>query len=245
MTRHGRLPLSLIAALLIGAAASATDAEELRTDVNIVTALDVSDSIGAQSTRIEIDGMAQAVLAPEILQAIRAGHHGRAGFAIFAWHEGAYPELISWTIIGDDADARAVSNRLRNVSPSEFGVSVDRMVEPRMTDLSGAIDHAAALLLTSPFKADRMVLNVIGNGWDNVGEGPVPARDRLVGAGGVINGVILGEDPVLADYFRQNVIGGRGAFLFTVRDTSAITQVLARKFLRDVALAIPGALSAP
>ena len=236
MTRHGRLSLSLIAALLIGAAASA---EELRTDVNIVTALDVSDSIDAQSTQIEIEGMAQAILAPEILQAIRAGHYGRVGFAIFAWNEGAYPELVSWTVIRDGVDTRAVSEQLRNTSPSELSPSVDRMVEPRMTDLSGAIDHAAVLLLTAPFAADRMVLNVIGNGWDNVGEGPARARDRLVGAGGIINGVILGEDPVLADYFRQNVIGGPGAFVITARDKSAITTVLARKFLRDVALSSP------
>jgi len=240
MTRHGRLSLSLIAALLGGGvAASATSAEDLRTDINIVTALDVSDSIDAQSTRIEIEGMAQAILAPEILQAIRAGHYGCVGFAIFAWNEGVYPELVSWTVIRDNEDARAVSEQLRNASSSEFGVSVDRMVEPRMTDLSGAIDHAAVLLLTAPFAADRMVLNVIGNGWDNVGEGPVQARDRLVGAGGIINGVILGEDHVLADYFRQNVIGGRGAFLVTVKDKSAITSVLARKFLRDVALSAP------
>lgn len=241
MARHSRLSLLLIAGSLAGGVTAAAHADDLRTDVNIVTALDVSDSIDAQSTRIEIEGMAQAILAPEILQAIRAGRYGRVGFAIFAWHEGAYPELVSWTLVGDDRDARAVSERLRNVTPADFGVSVDRMVEPRMTDLSGAIDHAAVLLLTAPFATDRMVLNVIGNGWDNVGEGPIYARDRLVGEGGTINGVILGEDPVLADYFRQNVIGGRGAFLITVRDKSAITDVLARKFLRDVALAAPTA----
>ena len=245
MTRHGRLSLSPLAAVLVGVVIGAAHAEDLRTDVNIVTALDVSDSIDAQSTRIEIDGMAQAILAPEILQAIRAGRHRRVGFAIFAWHEGAYPELVSWTVIGDNADARAVSEQLRNVSPADFGVSVDRLVEPRMTDLSGAIDHAAVLLLTAPFATDRMVLNVVGNGWDNVGEGPIHARDRLVGEGGIINGVILGEDPVLADYFRQNVIGGPGAFIITVADKGAITNVLARKFLRDVALATPGVPSAP
>jgi hypothetical protein len=41
------------------------------------------------------------------------------------------------------------------------------------------------------------------------------------------------------------VIGGRGAFLFTARNQAAITDVLARKFLRDVALAPPAPLSAP
>jgi hypothetical protein len=236
MTRHGLLPLSLTAALLAGAAARA---EDLRTDVNIVTALDISDSIDARATRIEIEGMAQAVLAPEVLRAIRAGRYGRVGFAVFAWNEGAYPDLVSWTILGTDADARAIARQLRGAAPAEFNPPVDKMVEPRMTDLSGAIDHAAALLLTAPFAADRMVLNVIGNGWDNVGEGPPAARDRLVGAGGIINGMILGEDPVLADYFRQNVTGGPGAFLIVVEDERAIATALAHKFLRDVALSAP------
>lgn len=235
-----RLRLSpLLVALALGVSTHAVRAEDLRTDVNIVTALDISDSVDGNATAIEIEGMAQAILAPEILQAIRAGRFGRVGFAIFAWHEGAYPELVSWTMIADGEDARRVSDRLRNGLAPDLPPTPGRNADPRMTDLSGAIDHAAVLLLTAPFAADRMVVNIIGNGWDNVGEGPWHARDRLVGAGGVINGVIVGEDPVLADYFRQNVIGGRGAFLFTARDKRAITDVLARKFLRDIALNAP------
>jgi len=244
MTRRSRWP-PLLVALALGVAANAARSEDLRTDANIVTALDISDSVDGRSAEIEIEGMARAILAPEILQALRAGRHGRIGFAIFAWHEGAYPELVSWTVIGGGEDARQVSARLRDGLPPQLeAATADKATEPRMTDLSGAIDHAAVLLLTAPFATDRMVLNVIGNGWDNVGEGPQHARDRLVGEGGIINGVIVGEDPVLADYFRQNVIGGRGAFLFTARDKAAIIDVLARKFLRDVAMAIPASLSA-
>jgi hypothetical protein len=87
---------------------------------------------------------------------------------------------------------------------------------PRMTDLSGALDHAAALLLSAPHAADRSVINVIGNGWDNVGEGPRAARDRVIATGGTINGVVLGLDPILMSYYRSNVIGGPGAFLLAV-----------------------------
>lgn len=230
----------VVAAALLLAIPDRATAQDLRTDVNIVTALDISESVDARSTGIEIEGMAQAILAPEILSAIQAGRHRRVGFAIFAWHEGAYPALISWTTIGSAEDARNVAARLRSDLPIQLAAAARLEETPRMTDLSGAIDHAAMLLLTAPFAADRSVLNVIGNGWDNVGEGPEYARDRLLGKGGVINGVIVGEDPGLLAYFRQNVIGGRGAFLLTAEDPSAIAGILARKFLRDVALGDSG-----
>jgi Ca-activated chloride channel family protein len=209
---------------------------EILTDANIVTALDVSDSIDPRTAAIEIGGMAQAIRAPEILQAIRSGRHGRIGFAIFAWRDGAFPELVSWSIIASGADALAVSRRL------EAGFQIflaaegpEPPPEPHMTDLSGAIDHGAVLLLTAPFAADRSVLNVIGNGWDNVGEGPQRARDRIVAKGVTVNGVVLGYDPVLMDYYRSAVVGGPGAFLLSAESDAAMADVLARKFLYDVA----------
>jgi hypothetical protein len=207
------------------------------TDVNIVTALDISDSIDPAATAIEIEGMAAAIRAPEIIQAIQSGRHRRVGFAVFAWRSGAFPELIAWTIIATAADARAVSNRLatgfRAFAASDPPASY---LSPHMTDLSGAIDHAAVLLLTAPYLADRTVINVIGNGWDNVGEGPRRARDRVLAKGVTINGVVLGFDPVLMGYYRSSVIGGRGAFLLSADDPAAMVKVLERKFLYDIAL---------
>lgn len=212
-------------------------ADGLATDANIVTALDISDSVDAQAAATEIQGMAQAIRAPEVIQAIRAGRHGRIGFAIFAWRDGAYPELVSWTAIATAADARAAAHRLE--SDFRAFATADPPAPasaPHMTDLSGAIDHAAILLLTAPFATDKSIVNVIGNGWDNVGEGPQNARDRIVAQGGTVNGVILGFDPVLMGYYRSTVIGGPGAFLLSVDDPAAMSEVLARKFLYDIAL---------
>jgi Ca-activated chloride channel homolog len=211
-------------------------AAEIATDANIVTALDISDSIDARTIAIEIDGMAAAIRAPEILQAIRGGRHGQVGFAVFAWRDAAYPELVSWSLIATAADAAAVSARLE----SSFRVFLASDVpspalDPHMTDLSGAIDHAAVLLLTAPFVADRDIVNVIGNGWDNVGEGPQRARNRLLAKGVTVNGVVLGYDPVLMDYYRGTVIGGPGSFLLSAAEPAAMAQVLARKFLYDIA----------
>jgi hypothetical protein len=41
-----------------------------------------------------------------------------------------------------------------------------------LTDLSRAIENGGALLKAAPFPSDRSVLNLVGNGEDNVGEGP-------------------------------------------------------------------------
>jgi Protein of unknown function (DUF1194) len=232
-------PLGWLAIIMLGCLLRGEDAAggELVTDVNIVTALDISDSIDAASTAIEVDGMAAAIAAPEVMRAIQAGHHGRVGFAVFAWRDGAFPELIEWTTIATAADAAATSDRLRS-SFRNFAASDPPSLPyaPHMTDLSGAIDHAAVLLLTAPYRADRSVINVIGNGWDNVGEGPRAARDRVVAERMTINGVVVGNDPVLMDYYRGNVIGGPGAFLLAVEDIASMPGVLARKFLYDVAL---------
>jgi Ca-activated chloride channel family protein len=212
-------------------------AGEAVTDVNIVTAVDISESMDPRATAIEIDGMAAAIVAPEIIRAIEAGHHGKVGFAVFAWRDGAFPALIPWTVIASAEDAAITAERLQS-SFRAFAAS-DRprpASMPHMTDLSGAIDHAAVLLLTAPHVAERSVINVIGNGWDNVGEGPRAARDRVVASGATINGVVLGIDPVLSSYFRDHVIGGPGAFLLSAGNPAAMTDVLARKFLYDIAL---------
>jgi hypothetical protein len=231
--------LARLATIALGCILLERDAAagELVTDINIVTALDISDSVDSQAAAIEIDGMAEAIRSPRVMAAVQSGHHRRIGFAIFAWRDGAYPELVSWTIIASAEDAHAVSRRLRSDFHAFAAADPPAPpLSPHMTDLSGAIDHAAILLLTAPFTARRSVINVIGNGWDNVGEGPLHARDRFVATGGTINGVVLGFDPVLMDYYRGNVVGGPGAFVLSVEQPSQMADVLARKFLNDIAL---------
>jgi hypothetical protein len=231
-------PLGWLAIVALGCVLGHGDAAagDVVTDVNIVTALDISDSIDPEATAIEIEGMAAAILAPDIVRAIQGGRHGRIGFAVFAWREAAFPEFVSWTTIATAEDAAAVSDRLRSGFRA-FAASdlPSPALAPRMTDLSGAIDHAAILLMTAPYAAERSVINIIGNGWDNVGEGPRAARDRVIATGGTINGVVLGIDPVLMGYYRGNVIGGPGAFLLPAGDPATMADVLARKFLYDIA----------
>ncbi len=214
-------------------------ADDVATDANVVTALDISYSIEPDDMRLEIEGMARAIRSPEFLAAIRSGRHGRIGFAVFAWHHNRFPDVVSWTLIASEADALAVARRI------EARLRVDVELEARrnekfyigrLTDLSQAIDHAAAMLRTAPFVGERSVVNIIGNGEDNVGEDAEVARDRTVEAGTTVNGVVLGDDPIVLDYYRRQVAGGPGAFVMSTGEPAAMAETLRRKFLYDIVM---------
>ncbi len=221
--------------------ARVTAADGVITDANIVTALDISDSVDPKEMRIEIEGIALAIRTSEVLDAIQTGRHGRIGFAVFAWHHGGiYPVLVSWTLISSARDAMSVSNQitdcLRFADEAEGRRQSNLHHSGRLTDISEAINHATELLLTAPYATSRAVVNIIGNGKDNLGEEPQQARDSLAVQGGTINGVVLGGDPSLLDYYRQQVVGGPGAFLLSADDAGMIVELLARKFRYDIVM---------
>jgi Ca-activated chloride channel homolog len=231
MHRKATLPILLLSSFLLISPASADGTE---TDANIITGLDVSDSISTVETQLQIDGMARAIRDPEIIAAIQRGRHQRIGFAVFAWADGDYPVLVSWRSIGSEADARAaadeMSARLKILTQSA-GTLVGSL-----TDLSSAMDYGFAMLGEAPYAADRQVLNIIGNGEDNVGEDPRRARDGLVSQGITINGVVLGNNPALVEYYRATVIGGPTAFVLSVNSADSLTEVFARKFVSEIVM---------
>ena len=212
-----RLPALCLGLLLAchASAAELTSAPPPRVDVNIVTAIDGSDSVSGREMRLSLGGLAAALRTPEVLAAIRAGRTGRVGFAVFVWHTERMP-VVPWTVIASAEDIEAVADALEQrleVSLDREARSGTRYFIGRLTDLSRALDHASDLLAAAPFPAGRAVVNVVGNGSDNMGEAAADARDRLLAAGATINGVVIGADPEVLAYFRREVTGGRGAFV--------------------------------
>jgi hypothetical protein len=186
--------------------------------------------------------MAQAITSPEFLAAVQAGWSKRIGFAVFAWHHNQFPQVVSWTIIASEQDARRVARAIEArllVDVEREGRSSEAFYAGRLTDLSQAIDHAALMLQAAPYAAPRGVINIIGNGEDNVGDDAQPARDRAVGKGLIVNGVVLGTDPAVLDYYRQQVVGGPGAFVMWASNIAAMSDVMARKFQSDLVMDMP------
>jgi hypothetical protein len=240
MSKHAAICLCLALA-----AAPAGLAEEPATDANIVTGIDISDSVPAAETRRQIAALAAAARSPELAAAIRRGRAGRIGFALFAWHHHQV-EVVPWTVIATDEDAEAVARAIERRIPVNASEEARRLGDEyigRLTDLSRAIDHASALLEIAPFAAGRGVFNIVGNGPDNMGEPAAPARDRLLAAGASINGVVPAADPAVLDYYRAEVAGGTGTFVLTTEDGD-LAELMRRKFVMDLVAAAPPATGA-
>jgi hypothetical protein len=136
---------------------------QIHTDVNLVTALDVSDSVMRHEEWLEVEGLAKAVMSAAVLDAIAGGPHGRISFTVHTWSSaGRFEIVVPWTLIESVGDAKAVAITLR-------GFAIDRSPWKRhrngsggsdkfpehQTDISRTIDFAASLALAAPHVSQR------------------------------------------------------------------------------------------
>jgi hypothetical protein len=225
------------AAILVPAAASA--AEDV--DLLLVLAVDVSRSIDASKFQLQREGYAAAVADPHVLEAISTGRTGRIGLTFVEWSGvGAQKVVIDWTKIGDTDSAKGFGDRLLE-APRSFA---DR------TSISGAIEFAMGQFDKAPYEAARRTIDVSGDGTNNAGRDVAMLRDEAVAKGITINGlVILSDNPMswnpdhtnppggLANYYRNNVVGGPSAFVMVAENFNSFGQAIIKKMIAEVAQA--------
>ena len=239
LTRRAFAVAAVVAAAVpVFLAPSARAAEEV--DLLLVLSSDVSRSIDAPKFKLQRDGYAAAIVNPRVIQAIRSGALGKIAISFVEWSGvGAQKIVIDWTIIHDEATARDFSAQVIE-APRAFA---DR------TSISGGIDFAMAQLARAPFQANRRAIDVSGDGTNNSGRDVVDARDEALAKGVTINGlVILSERPMswnadhtnppggLDNYYRNNVIGGPGAFVMVAENFSSFGQAILNKLIAEIAI---------
>src|SRR5215469_11820361 len=225
----------LVAAALLLLLAPAAE----KVDLLLVLASDVSRSVDADKFELQRRGYGHAMSDPRVIEAIRSGTNGRIGVCFMEWSGVMSQKLvIDWTAIGDATTARQFGDRILE-APRSF---TDR------TSISAAIDFAMAQLERAPFDAARRTIDVSGDGTNNSGRDVTSARDEAVAKGVTINGlVILSERPLawnpehtnppggLDNYYRQNVIGGPGAFVMVAENFSSFGQAILNKLIAEIA----------
>jgi Ca-activated chloride channel homolog len=226
-------------------------AAQVETDVNIATGLDISASVGRDEEWLERVGTARGLASQPFAEAALSGRHSRVGVAVFAWSSQGCPLVVDWSVIATLEDAARVARTLEATPLIDFehdiglrhqdksidiGLHQDQSIgDDRLTDLSRAIGCGRHLLAHAPFPATRSVLNILGDGIDNLNEQPDAARDRAVATGMTVNGVVVNGSPEVVGYYRDHVIGGHGTFILDVADPVTMVDVMTRKFLLDVA----------
>lgn len=196
-------------------------------DLNLVLAVDASGSVDDDRFELQKQGYAKAFLNPRVLNAIRAGNEGAIAVSMVQWTGPTlHVVMVPWTVIRDERSAQAVAALIAAAQRQIFGGG---------TSLSGAIDYSVLLLNSSPYRATRRVIDISGDGSNNLGRPAEQARDEAVKMGIRINGLpILAVEPDLDQYFRASVIGGPGAFIIPVKDYNAFGEAIMRKLVQEI-----------
>jgi hypothetical protein len=239
MIRFIRLALAAAVALITPASAQA--AEEV--DLLLALSADVSRSVDHPKFLLQREGYAAAISDPQVIEAIKSGPLQRIALCFVEWSGfAAQKMLIDWTLIDGAAAARKFGDQLLEL-PRSFA---DR------TSISGGIEFAAVQLEHAPYTSRRRTIDVSGDGTNNAGREVTLARDETLAKGIVINGlVILSERPVpwnaehtnppggLEKYYRDNVVGGPGAFVLVAENFNSFGRAIIKKLIAEIALA-PG-----
>lgn len=193
-------------------------------------AVDASGSVSTHEYRLQLQGIAQALIDEDVLKAIGSGPQKRIAVNVLVWGESRKAkDHTGWFIISNQAEARSFADRVARFPRRQGGG----------TGLGDGIVKSISSMQENNIVAPRMVVDVSGDGRET------PPRDytvllpqaRSVATfhGVTINGLaILNEDPDLASYYRDQMIVGTGAFVEVARDYEDFATVMKRKLLREI-----------
>jgi Protein of unknown function (DUF1194) len=237
MVRALRILLAVSVLVLAVPCAFAKD----RVDLLLVLASDVSRSVDQPKFKLQRDGYAAAFSDKRVLDAISSGRNQRIAVTFVEWSGvSAQKVLIDWMIVNGADSARKFGDSLLEL-PRSFA---------ERTSSSAASDFSVPLFDSAPYTGERRTIDVSGDGTNNSGRDVTSARDAAIAKGITINGlVILSERPMawnpehtnppggLANYYRDNVVGGPGAFVIVAEDFNSFGQAIIKKLIAEIALA--------
>jgi hypothetical protein len=210
-------------------------------DLLLVLAVDISRSVDERKFRLQRDGYAGALINPRVIAAIRSGLAGRIAISLIEWSGVAEQAIVAdWTAIGTKEEAETLSQRIRSAPRAFMG----------RTAIGSAIEFAMLQFPRSPYRSDRHLIDVSGDGTNNSGVDVVEARQLALSQRVTINGLaILSEEPLpfnpqhthppggLLAYYENNVIGGPNSFALAAENHEAFGTMILAKLIKEIALA--------
>jgi hypothetical protein len=213
-------------------------ASAVAVDTELVIAVDVSNSMDPEEQELQRDGYVSALTSREFMQALREGSHGKVAVTYFEW-AGLYDQkiLMPWRLIDGPESADAVA--------AEIARAPYRRA-PR-TSIYGALQFARPLFDGSGYRGIRRVVDVSGDGANNMGPPVTLMRDEVLAAGITINGLpimlkrantygMYGMTMENLDiYYEDCVIGGPGAFVIGIKERDQFKEATRAKLVLEIA----------
>ena len=187
----------------------------------LALALDISASVDNAEYDLQLEGLAAAIEHPLVVEAILTPEEDHIEAAVFEWSGYTQQDvIIAWTRL-DNADAvREFATRLRAHGRPQGYLA---------TAIGKAVEFGGALLRSAP-ACRRRVLDVSGDGINNIGVPPAYFYRRGDLDGAIVNGlVILGALPDPLPYYQTDVIFGPGGIRDRCRWISGLPACHARE----------------
>jgi hypothetical protein len=192
----------------------------------LALALDVSSSVDAREYRLQREGLAAALTAPEVREAFLAVPEAPVKLMVYEW-SGWQQQVVrqDWATIATSADLDAVATRLRTQG---------RSYAQFPTALGLALLYGGQAL-SKRGECEQRTLDVSGDGTNNDGASPELVRREFPFEGITINGLVVGANTAtLGRYYQEFVIQGPGAFVEQADDYSDFETAMRRKLLREL-----------
>jgi hypothetical protein len=171
------------------------------------------------------------------VRAIKSGPNARIAIAYMEWGDPDYQSItLPWRIINEEKSAEHVAGELDSRP----------ITVARRTSISAALRVAALMISNNRINSLRRVIDVSGDGPNNIGEPVAAARRDVIRRGIIINGLPFVVDrpsnissffsvPDIDRYYEDCVIGGNGAFTMPVSKAQEFAAAIRRKLINEIA----------
>jgi hypothetical protein len=226
--------LAITAILGFSAPVAAQEGKLRRVDLELVLAVDISQSMDHDEHSLQRNGYVEAFRHKDVINALMSGPEGRIAVVYMEWAGDFEPIVtIPWTIIDSDKAARSFADRLEK----------EPIFGEQRTSISTALIKATQLIQGNSIASHRQVIDVSGDGANNAGSPVEIVRDEVVKRKITINGLpIMLEKPKefydidhLDRYYKHCVIGGEGAFIAPVFDLKHLPATIRKKLVMEIA----------
>ncbi len=210
----------ILSAILIFLTALPSAALACRTA--LLLAIDVSSSIDVAEYRYQVDGLADALLDPEIGDVLL---RDQVALSVVQWSGAAEQDMtITWRRMISEAEIRDFAARVR---------AMPRLWSKSSTANGNAI--AFAVQQFGPvFDCERKVIDMSGDGAQNTGIDTATERRRAEVEGIEINGLAIDEMGLsITEFYRRFVITKDG-FVETSRGYLSYPETIRRKLLKEL-----------
>jgi len=203
-------------------------------DLELALLIDVSGSVDATEYQLQLDGYGNAFRGSSVQSAIASGSIGSIAVETIFWSgDGQQQVMLDWVNIFDATSANLFADAIESILRPFSG----------WTAPGSALNFAAGTF-DNDYEGTRNVIDVSGDGRQNRGFDTSDARDAAL-AGGIdtINGITIGSETGLNQWYVDNIIGGTDAFALHSTDFSTFESAIEQKLHREISVPEPGSLA--